>query len=390
MNDTSLISKYDYREEWARFVATLSAGGDDDGRDLASRIIKAVGGVVGATGGAVWLHEEGTSFRVAARKNYSRKQCGSGDAPVLAVWLVTHDEILDLSSGQHEERKVDLPDWLPPPPDSWVLLPLQHRGWLFGFMILQSAAPRALDREDRELLGIVARDAASYLAEAEMGRQLREAKAFEMFNRRFAFVMHDLKNMGAQLKLTLSNAEKHKRNPDFVDDMIETLEASVGRMEHLISRMRGDDASDMALIQVDQVIRQLISRRSELGIQLTRPLRHLVVRGDESRLSTAIEHVLDNAAQSAPGERNIKLTLRAVGEDVRIEISDDGHGMDDTFIQDRLYAPFSTTKPSGFGLGMTETREIIEKMNGRINIESAVGEGTTVSLGLPRIYEDQL
>ena len=111
-------NKYDYREQWVRFVNNLSSIDDEPGDQLANRIITAVGAVVETNSGALWLHESGTSFRLAARQGYSRSDCGSGDAPVLAVWLVTHDDVLDLVAGDHDTGMVSLPDWMPAPPQS--------------------------------------------------------------------------------------------------------------------------------------------------------------------------------------------------------------------------------------------------------------------------------
>lgn len=307
---------------------------------------------------------------------------------MLAVWLVTHDDVLDLAAGDHIAGMVDLPDWVPQPPTGWLLLPLQHRGWLMGFMVLRTDRPRKLDRDDRDLLRLVASNAASYLAEDEKSLQLREVKAFELFNRRFAFVMHDLKNMSAQLALTYSNAAKHKANPVFVADMIDTVGAAVRRMDGLIARLRGDSTIEMREFEIDRLLQDILEQRTDFTVDLTRPLRKLVVRGDRERLRTAIEHVLDNASQSRPGGADVKLTLRSVAEDVRIEIADNGQGMNEQFIQERLYAPFDSTKSAGFGLGMTETREIVEHMDGRILIESEPGAGTTVVFCLPRLFEE--
>ena len=373
-----------------RFVATLSSESDGEGSDLTTRIVGAVGRVVAASGGAMWLHEEGTSFKLVARRNFSRYECGAGDAPVLAVWLVTHDDILDLGCDEHLTGRVDLPDWLPKPPLGRVLVPLHHRGWLIGFILLrESPASRHLDREDRELLRLVARSAASYVAEEEIGRRLREAQAFEVFTRRFAFVMHDLKNVAGQLRLTLSNARKHKRNPVFIDDMIDTIHAAANRMEQLIARMRGERPAPAQTFRVDTLVEEIVESCDDGRVVLARKPRRLCTAGDRDRLAAAVRHVLDNASQSSPAEFPVTVTVRAVGHDIRIEVSDQGHGMDELFVREHLYAPFTTTKAGGFGLGMTETREIIEQMHGRIDIDSEVGQGTTVRLVVPRIKEKQ-
>src|SRR5690606_3473343 len=85
---------------------------------------------------------------------------------------------------------------------------------------------RQLDWEDFDLLRIVGRQVASYLAEAQSQEALSEARRFDEFNRRFAFIMHDIKNLVSQLSLVARNAERHADNPEFRVDMVATLKNS--------------------------------------------------------------------------------------------------------------------------------------------------------------------
>ena len=89
------------------------------------------------------------------------------------------------------------------------------------------AAPefrRALDWEDFDLLRTAGRQAASSLAEAQGQEALANAQRFEEFNRRFAFILHDMKNLVSQLSLLSRNAERHADNPEFRADMVATLQ----------------------------------------------------------------------------------------------------------------------------------------------------------------------
>ena len=116
--------------------------------------------------------------------------------------------------------------------------PLVHREALTGILLLErSLAARDLNWEDYDLLRTLGRQGASYLAEAETQAQLDEAKRFEEYNRRFAFVMHDVKNVVSQLALVARNAERHSDNPEFRADMIATLNGSVGKMQDLLKLM---------------------------------------------------------------------------------------------------------------------------------------------------------
>src|SRR3546814_10751878 len=84
--------------------------------------------------------------------------------------------------------------------------------------------------EDFDLLRTVGQQAASYIAEAQSQSALADAEKFEEFNRRFAFIMHDIKNLVSQLSLVARNAERHADKPEFRADMVATLQSSVGKM----------------------------------------------------------------------------------------------------------------------------------------------------------------
>ena len=67
----------------------------------------------------------------------------------------------------------------------------------------------------------------------------------------------------------------------------------------------------------------------------------------------------------------------------RIEIVDSGHGMSPEFVRNRLFRPFDSSKPGGFGIGAYEARELVRAMNGRMDVESREGLGTRFIVRLP-------
>jgi len=103
---------------------------------------------------------------------------------------------------------------------------------------------------------------------------------------------------------------------------------------------------------------------------------------DANALEQAIGHLLQNALDASSGE---PVTVR-VGRDpgrVSIAIADKGVGMDGDFIRNRLFQPFASTKPGGFGIGAFEARSLVAAMGGRISVDSRPGRGTTFTILLP-------
>jgi signal transduction histidine kinase len=103
---------------------------------------------------------------------------------------------------------------------------------------------------------------------------------------------------------------------------------------------------------------------------------------DANALEQAVGHLVQNALDASSGE---PVTVRVSNEDanVAIAITDKGVGMDGDFIRNRLFEPFASTKPGGFGIGAFEARSLITAMGGRLSVDSRLGRGTTFTILLP-------
>ena len=103
-----------------------------------------------------------------------------------------------------------------------------------------------------------------------------------------------------------------------------------------------------------------------------------------SQLNQVFMNLLINAAQAIAEQGHITLRTRQEGQNVCIEIADNGSGIPQAIIN-RIFDPFFTTKPvgTGTGLGLSITHGIIRKHQGRIEVDSTPGEGTTFRIYLP-------
>src|SRR5262249_33635814 len=154
---------------------------------------------------------------------------------------------------------------------------------LLGFVLLQSPrAPRGVDQEDRDLLATVGRQAAAFLAEQRARRALEDARALDLFNRRVAFVVHDLKTMISQLSMLLANADKHGRNPAFQRDLLISVRESVGSMNRLLQEIKAarDGKADSGTLDLVRLVRGLVQQRvpgrPEITLQCLAPRLEIV------------------------------------------------------------------------------------------------------------------
>ena len=393
--------RYDYREVWPDFVDVLTGADPRPSDDLPERVIRAVAGTVGARAGAIWLAEGDDRYRRLVVHGWRATACGSGAAPGLAAAFAACPHGRERSGGngtRHDTRTasllayswpadVDWPDFLPPRDTVWLVLPLLLKQGLFGFLLLGNPPrPRPLDHEDRELLRLVARQATSYLAEDEAARQLSNARQYEHFTRRFAYVMHDVKNVTAELSLTLANAKRHRDNPAFIDDMLETLDFSVARMNRLIDQLRQERQPRAERVALAPLLRRVAARRPDPRLVLAEPLPGLAARVEADALGAALEHLVDNALAAVRPSGRVRLALDRRDGMAAVVVADDGPGLPPEILAAAGRArAFASTRPGGLGLGLDQARNTVERVGGRFDLVSSPDHGTTIALCLPAL-----
>jgi putative PEP-CTERM system histidine kinase len=383
---------YDYREEWLRFTRTLS----EEKIELKIRVIKALAQLVESPAGGVWFRSEHGFYHPIARWNipYIDKQVEADSQ--FCQFMRENSWVIDLHQYDSEPQKyaaMVLPDWLPAIPKARWVIPLILHGDLLGFVVLTE--PRSavdLNWEVRDLLKVAGSQAASYLAQHETFHALSMARQFESFNRMSTFVVHDIKNLIAQLSLLLTNAEKHKDNPEFQQDMIETVSFSVNKMKRLLEKLSNRNRVDNAdRLQLKEMLQQIVESKAFYEPRPSLEIMDvdLSVRGDYSRLERVLGHLVQNAIEATPKDGQVKVRLKRRDDWVIIEIEDTGHGMSERFIQEKLFKPFESTKTAGMGIGVFESKEYVEEMGGKLYVSSKVHQGTVFSVMLPPCQNEQ-
>lgn len=380
--------RYDYREEWLNFTRTLTEG--RPGEQLCERAVEALAGLLESPGGALWMREGDAGYQRASHWNWADLQgTEPADAPFIQ-WLSSKQWVVDL-----DEMKVrrdlygDLstPAWLEHADNAWLVVPLMLHEELLGFVVLKhSLGNVTFNWEVSDLLKVAARQAAAHLAQMRASNQLIVARQFESFNRTTTFVIHDLKNLIAQLSLLLANAEKHKHKPEFQADMLDTVANAVTRMNKVLAQLRrSSDATQAQSVALSDILNEAVASKQAFKLRptLELPPASLRVRAERDRLTRAIGHLLQNALEATPPTGQV--TLRGFEEAGRaiIEIVDTGCGMDDEFVRTRLFQPFDSTKGAGMGIGAYECRETLRALGGNIEVDSTPGLGTHFRLSLP-------
>jgi putative PEP-CTERM system histidine kinase len=384
--------KYDYRDEWLRFIQTLSSGAPDDDR-MCERAIHSLAEIIESPGGILWMRDVGKRYVPVAswQMEVSESFTVADDHPLIG-FMASREWLIDLDEYERDPdlyNRLVIPGWMDLLQQAWLVVPLIVHEKLIGFVVLaRSPAQHHFNWEDSDLIKTAGRQAAVHLAQMESSHALAEAKEFEACSRMSTYVMHDLKNLIAQLSLVVTNAAKHKHNPQFMEDAINTVDNSVNKMHKLLAQLRSDTVQAHAVedIELCDTLAEVVSTMSN-----GRPVpsldcqaRGLPLKADPDRFSAIIGHIIRNAQDATPDDGRIIVRLFGLGKRAIIEVQDTGTGMDKEFIRTRLFKPFDSTKgKSGMGIGVYEARDYVHKLGGDIEVISRVGEGTTFRIRLP-------
>jgi signal transduction histidine kinase len=235
---------------------------------------------------------------------------------------------------------------------------------------------------------------------AQIARE-EESRQFESFLRLSAILTHDLKNAIEGLSLTVGNMERHFHNEQFRIDALkgltnatDKLRAIVARLSRPVSSLSGEHKrptkTDLIPILKRVIAMTAEPMRGKHTIQTKLPA-NLFAFADAQRVEEVMENLILNAIE-AMSDRSGTLTVEA-GPDKNgapsFSVADTGPGMTRTFIETRLFRPFSTTKKHGIGLGLYTCREVIRASEGSIDVQSVEGAGTTFRVVLPSIPNDR-
>jgi putative PEP-CTERM system histidine kinase len=388
INENFFSLKYDYRVEWEKAIRELTVS---QGKDTPERVLRILCDLMDTSGGAIWLYRESWRQFMPAAKRGDKAAISPvpEDDPRVEV-LRSGDEAF--ASFEDNEQGLFSP-WRRFVDNAWIVVPLRYRSAVAGFAILnQPRAPRTLDWEDQSLLRLVAMQLAAYLVQEETAQSLADARQLEDFNKRFAFVVHDIKNTIGQLRLLVSNITKFGDEKEFRDDMVITLGNSVERLEGMLKSLtvvgerRPGNGADHQAIDLINFLEKFTKEKCSLGhtIVLRADLSNTSpVRTDFDILHRVLEHVVSNALEASAAGAAVDIDVSTGKSTLKIAVSDRGAGMTQQFINEELFRPLKTTKLGGFGIGSYQVRELMRDLGGDVTVESAVGQGTRVTLSMP-------
>jgi putative PEP-CTERM system histidine kinase len=383
-------NKYDYREEWLRITQILSA--TNTGKTIYQRVLEGVAQIVYSSAGILWIKKETDIYYAISAWNMHAPEKDILGEDIEFIHAIEKEQrvidIVEYIKNPKKHKNISIPKWITSMPDAWLIVPIIHENSLYGIILLAKSITSATHTwEDSELLLTVGQQVSSYMLQYETTQKLIEANKFEAFNRLSAFVVHDLKNVVAQLNMIVVNAKKFKDNPVFIEDAFLTIDNAVSKMNRMLNQLqKKETCAENKKIQIKKILENvLLMRSSDIPVPiLDSKINDLCVTTNGDQLTSILEHLVKNAQEATPSEGEVILSIERQKAMALIIIKDTGSGMDRDFIRDRLFKPFDTTKGNaGMGIGAYESREFIKDAGGHLDVDSVVGQGTTIKIYLP-------
>jgi putative PEP-CTERM system histidine kinase len=381
-------NKYDYRVEWLKSIEQLEIGENNDCYHTATHIMCSS---LNIHQGALIKKITPTQYQPLYQQNFQLEQNELHFLVAVDQFCQQHGWIIDirelamveqsypglvLDARACEQKNID------------IIIPIFMNKSVYGFFLLALPEEQGvLNWEDRDLLFSISKQLSNYLSLNEANESLAESKQFDAFNRMSAFLVHDLKNIQAQLALINSNAKRHRDNPAFIDDVFETIDSATGRLDKVLTQLRNKQVveSTKKSTDVQTLIERVVEQRN---IQLPKISVQLVIDSmisiDEETFFSVLNHLLQNAQEATTASGWVKINAEIISNNLHIAIVDNGCGMTMDFIKNRLFKPFDTTKGNaGMGIGVYEAKQFVESIGGTMQVTSFENEGSIFTLIIP-------
>ncbi len=381
-------NKYDYRLEWLKSIDQLSNSKSENYYQTATQIICSS---LNIEQGALVSKASIGTYKLTYQQNLDIEKSQLHHLAVVDQYCQQHGWIIDVREyasieNSYPELTLDLEFCRSQHID--IILPIFKNELVCGFFLL--ALPKShslLNWEDRDLLFAISKQLSNYMSLNEANDSLAESKQFDAFHRMSAFLVHDLKNIQAQLSLINANAKRHRDNPAFIDDVFDTIDSATERLEKVLTQLRNKQVAESSKkrISVNQLMAQVAEQRNVNSPKVTLEISvEIEIVIDQETFYSVLNHLVQNAQEATSDDGWVKIRAEVIANNLNIAVLDNGCGMSSDFINKRLFKPFDTTKGNaGMGIGVYEAKQFIEGIGGTMQVTSFENEGSIFHLTIP-------
>ncbi len=386
---------YDYRTVWRRFTEATAACVSQ--ADLCQVAVKSVTDIFQALSVTIWLADDKKEQLLFAASTFlsetkaGQLQPAKTEMAEALRHLRNHHEPIDIDAA-FEPWAGTLRHCHPEEfrrGGNRVCVPMIVGDDLLGVMILGDRVGGVeFSWQDFDLLKCIGDQLAAGLLNTRLSQKLLQARELEAFQTMSTFFVHDLKNTANTLNLMLQNLPVHFDNPEFRADALRGVSKTVANINRLINRL-GSIRGELQIKPVESDLNELVARalagwEEVAGINLKKDLPPLPpLSFDPDQMLKVATNLIFNAREAVSRSGQVQIQTSQHNGWAVLAVSDDGCGMSQEFVNRQLFRAFQTTKKNGLGIGMFQSKMIVEAHKGRIEVESQPGKGATFRVFLP-------
>jgi len=387
---------YDYRTVWRTFTEGIASRVKQ--AELCQSAVTLISDIFQVLSVTIWLVDEKRENLVFAGSTSLSASAGAGlqpkkkDAAAILEALQAHREPAEFETAKHDWavalRRLT-PLQFPENSGTRVCVPLMGGGLLLGVITLgDRVGGVSFSLQDFDLLRCVGDQVAGGLLNAQLSQKLLQAKELEAFQTMSAFFVHDLKNTASTLNLMLQNLPVHFDNPEFREDALRGMAKTCDHINGLIGRLsllRHDLQIKAVPSDLNDIVASVLSDWKVIaGTRLVKNLQPCPpVLLDRDQMTKVVTNLVINASESISKAGEIRVETSQNNGWAVLSVADNGCGMTAEFMSRALFRPFQTTKKKGLGIGMFQSKMIVEAHGGRIEVESEEHKGTSFRILLP-------
>ncbi|MEM7029256.1 MAG: GAF domain-containing protein, partial [Chloroflexota bacterium] len=302
---------------------------------------------------------------------------------------------LDLESKDEAYRE----NLLLPEAQSEMALPLRTRDEVIGALTVHSRHKDAFTNEDIQTLQLMADQLAIAIDNASKQDRLLEAETWRGIGEATSQTIHWVANQVAPINYWINKLEQHLtpmiRQDNVDEDVKEDYFEAIKTIKHngdkimqiKMGRLGTARDLDVECIQLDEILEDLIKNLGFVNVEKQVSPEVSRIRGDRTAIEEVFRNLFVNATHAMADQPTPRLSIMAEKHArnglATVRISDNGKGIPKEIMED-IWKPFYTTKADsgGTGVGLSYCRQAIEKMGGKIEVNSALNQGTTFIVSL--------
>ena len=387
--------RHDVRKVWTGFTRCMAGAQDPSGLCLAAS--KLLSATFDALSVSIWLADSQSDRLTFGASTQGAPKASDATATGLTASGPSIEKLrnltrpFDLDTSQDEGarslREISVGQFLHGGHRIGVPLRSGER-WLGVAILADRVNGLPYGVEELDLLECIGDQVAAGLLNLRLAAEMAAGKELDAVKTVSAFFIHDLKNAAATLSLMLTNLPVHFADPAFREDALHGIGSTVKRINQLIlqaGKLQHGLSLQRTSTDLNSLLAEAVGQMDAGGrvrwVKNLRPLPEMIA--DREQLQSVVANLLLNASDAV--EENGEVTVETNAKDgwAELIVADNGCGMTADFLQKSLFRPLCTTKKKGLGIGMYQSKMIVEAHGGKISASSQPGSGTTFRVLLP-------